>query len=71
MRSSNRHVLVVIFFIFLLGNLCSPREIFMRSKRNVQSQEQTTRTSIDSFLNEVFNGTTPTDWQRSDRGYGV
>ncbi len=54
MRSSNRHVLVVICFIFLLGNLCSPREISMRSKRNVQSQEQTTRTTIDSF-NEVFN----------------
>ena len=54
MRSSNRHVLVVICLIFLLGNLCSPREISMRSKQNVQSQEQATRTTIDSF-NEVFN----------------
>src|SRR5882672_8100389 len=54
MRSSNRHALLVICFIFLLGNLCSPREISMRSKQNVQSQEQATRTIIDSF-NEVFN----------------
>ena len=54
MRSSNRHVLVVICFIFLFGNLCSPREISMRSKQNVQSQEQATRTTIDSF-NDVFN----------------
>ena len=54
MRSSNRHVLVVICFIFLFGNLCSPREISMRPKQNVQSQEQATRTTIDSF-NDVFN----------------
>ncbi len=54
MHSSNRHVLVVICFIFVLGDLCSPREIPMSSKQNVQSQEQATRIAIDSF-NEVFN----------------
>jgi len=54
MRSPNRHGLVVICFIFLLGSLCSPREVPMRSKQNVQSREQATRTTIDRF-NEVFN----------------
>jgi ketosteroid isomerase-like protein len=54
MRSANRHVLVVTCSVFLLGNLCSPWEISMRSKQNVQSQEQATRTTIDRF-NEVFN----------------
>ena len=54
MRSSNRQVLVVICFIFVLGDLCSPRETPMSSKQNVQSQEQATRIAIDSF-NEVFN----------------
>jgi ketosteroid isomerase-like protein len=54
MRSPNRHVLVVICFIFLLGSLCSPREVPMKSKQNVQSREQATRTTIDRF-NEVFN----------------
>jgi ketosteroid isomerase-like protein len=53
-RSPNRHGLVVICFIFLLGSPCSPREVPMRSKQNVQSREQATRTTIDRF-NEVFN----------------
>src|SRR5437773_5500444 len=54
LRSSNRHVLLVICSIFLFGNLCSPREISMMSKQNLQSQEKLTRTTIDRF-NEVFN----------------
>ena len=53
MRSSNR-VLVVACSVFLLGSLCSPREVPMKSEQNVQSQEQSTRTTIDRF-NEVFN----------------
>jgi ketosteroid isomerase-like protein len=53
MRSSNR-VLVVACSVFLLGSLCSPREVPMKSEENVQSQEQSTRTTIDRF-NEVFN----------------
>ena len=53
MRSSNR-VLVVACSVFLLGSLCSPREIPMKSEQNVQSQEQSTRTTIDRF-NKVFN----------------
>ena len=55
MRSSNRHVLVVACSVFLLGSLCSPREVPVRSEQNVQqSQEQATRTTIDRF-NEAFN----------------
>ena len=55
MRSAIRHVLVVTCSVFLLGSLCSPREVPMRSsEQNVQSQEQSTRTTIDRF-NEVFN----------------
>ena len=54
MRSANRHVLVVTCSVFLLGGLCSPRELPMRYEQNVQSGEQATRTTIDSF-NEVFN----------------
>jgi ketosteroid isomerase-like protein len=54
MRSATRHVLVVTCAVFLLGSLCSPREVPMRSESNAQSQEQATRKTIDSF-NEAFN----------------
>jgi ketosteroid isomerase-like protein len=54
MRSANRHVLLVTCSVFLLGSLCSPREVPMRSEQNVQSQEKVTRTTIDRF-NEAFN----------------
>jgi ketosteroid isomerase-like protein len=54
MRSATRHVLVVTCSVYLLGSLCSPREVPMRSEPNEQSQEQTTRNTIDSF-NEAFN----------------
>lgn len=54
MRSANRHVLVVACSVFLLGSLCSPREVPMRYEKNVQSQEQATRTTIDRF-NAAFN----------------
>src|SRR5450631_3164341 len=54
MSSANRHVLMITCSVFLLGNLCSPREVFMRSGQTVQSQEQATRTTIDRF-NEAFN----------------
>jgi ketosteroid isomerase-like protein len=54
MRSATRHVLVVTCSMFLLGSLCSPREVPMRSEPNAQSQEQATRKAIDSF-NEAFN----------------
>jgi ketosteroid isomerase-like protein len=53
LRSSNRF-LVVACSVFLLGSLCSPREVPMKSEQNVQPQEQSTRTTIDRF-NEVFN----------------
>jgi ketosteroid isomerase-like protein len=55
MRKANRHVLVVTCSVFLFGSLCSPREVPMRSGQNVQSQEQSTRTTVDNF-NEAFNG---------------
>jgi ketosteroid isomerase-like protein len=54
MRSANRHVLVVTFSVFLLGSLCSPREVPMKSEQNVQQSEQSTRRTIDDF-NEAFN----------------
>jgi len=53
-RSATHHVLVVTCAVFLLGSLCSPREVLMGSEQNVQSQEQATRKTIDSF-NEAFN----------------
>ena len=40
--------------VFLFGSLCSPREVPIRSGQNVHSQEQSTRTTVDSF-NEAFN----------------
>jgi ketosteroid isomerase-like protein len=52
--SPNRHSLVVICSVFLFGSLCSPGEVSMKHEQNVQSQEQATRTTVDSF-NEVFN----------------
>jgi len=54
MRSATRHMLVVTCSVFLLGNLWSQREVTVKSEQNVQSQEQATRKTIDSF-NEVFN----------------
>ena len=55
MRSSNRHVLLLTCSVILLGSLCSPREVPMKSEQSVQqSQEQVTRTTIDRF-NEAFN----------------
>ena len=54
MRTANRHVLVVTCSVFLFGSLCSPREVPIRSGQNVHSQEQSTRTTVDSF-NEEFN----------------
>ena len=54
LRSATQHVLVVTCSVFLLGSLCSPREDPMGSEQNVQSQEQATRKTIDSF-NEAFN----------------
>jgi ketosteroid isomerase-like protein len=54
MRSATRHVLVVTCSVFLLGSLCSPSEIAMGSEQSVQSEEQATRKTIDSF-NEAFN----------------
>src|SRR3984893_19008853 len=54
MRSANRPILVVSCSVFLLGSLCSPREVPMKSKQNVHSREQATRTTVDRF-NEVFN----------------
>src|SRR5450755_2736365 len=54
MRSANRHDLVVACSVSLLGILCSPREVPMKSERNVQLQEQSTRTAIDRF-NDAFN----------------
>jgi len=35
MRSSTRHVLVVTCFVFLLGSLCSPREVPMRPEQKI------------------------------------
>ncbi len=54
MRSANRHVGVVTCSVLLVGGLCSPKEVPMRYEQNVHSQEQATRTTIDTF-NEVFN----------------
>lgn len=54
MRSANRNFLVVTCSVFLLGGLCSLREVPMGYEESVQSQERSTRTTIDSF-NEVFN----------------
>src|SRR5690348_1069985 len=54
MRSANRHVLVVTCSVFLFGSLCSPMEVPMMSGQKVQLQEQSTRTTVDSF-NEAFN----------------
>ena len=55
MRSSSRHVLVLTCSVILLGSLCSPREVPMKSEQSVQeSPEQSTRTTIDRF-NEAFN----------------
>src|SRR4029079_16746472 len=47
------HLLAVTCSVFILGSLCSPMEDPMRSEK-VQLQEQSTRTTVDSF-NEAFN----------------
>ena len=54
MHSANRHVLVVTCSVFLLGSVCSPREVPMGYEQEVESQEQATRTTVDNF-NELFN----------------
>lgn len=53
-NSANRQVMVITCLVFVLGSVCSTREVPMRSQESVQSQEQATRTAIDRF-NEVFN----------------
>ncbi len=63
MHSSNHHILLVTCSVFLLGSLCSPREVPMRHEQSVQSQDQATRATIDSF-NGCSIGTTLTGWQR-------
>ena len=52
--SAYRHVLVVTCCVFLLGSVCSPREVGMKVEQSAQSEEQATRTAIDKF-NEAFN----------------
>jgi ketosteroid isomerase-like protein len=52
LRSSNRHFWLITCSVFLLGSLCSPREVPMRTEQNAQ-QEQSTRTAINNF-NEAF-----------------
>jgi len=54
MRSPNLHACVVTCSMLLFGSLCCPGEAPMRHERNIQSQEQATRATIDSF-NDVFN----------------
>ncbi len=54
MRSANCHVLVVTCSVFLLVSVGSPGEASMSSEQSKQTQEQATRTTIDSF-NEAFN----------------
>ena len=54
MRSANRQSIVVVCSVFLFGSMYSTGQVTMRHEQNVQSQEQATRTAIDSF-NEVFN----------------
>lgn len=54
MRSASHRVLVVTCFVFLLGSVCSPREVSMKTEQNAQPQEQATRAAIDRF-NEAFN----------------
>ena len=54
MLSAHRHVLVVTCSVFLLGSLCSPREVPMKIEQNPQSQEQATRAALDRF-NEAFS----------------
>jgi len=57
MWSTNRRTFVVACAVFLFGGLGSfgeTREVSMRTEQNVQSQEQATRATINSF-NEAFN----------------
>ncbi len=56
-QSANRRIFAGVCAVFLFGRLGSPgetREVPMRGEQNAPSQEQATRTTIDSF-NEVFN----------------
>jgi ketosteroid isomerase-like protein len=53
MRTVRRQILVVSYLVFLLGSLCLGAEGGMKNEANAQSQEQSTRATIDRF-NEVF-----------------
>jgi ketosteroid isomerase-like protein len=53
MRPSNRNILMITCSVFLLGSVCSPREVPMPTGQNAPSQEQSTRTAINNF-NEAF-----------------
>lgn len=54
MRSANICVLMIICFVFVLSSHSAPREDPMKPEQTMQSQEQTTRTTIDKF-NDAFN----------------
>lgn len=54
MRSAHLRALVVTCTVFVLGSLCSPREIPMSHEQNASSHEQSTRAAIDRF-NDAFN----------------
>jgi len=54
MRSANGEALMITCCVFLMGSLGSPREVSMKPEQDVQSQEQTTRATINRF-NEAFN----------------
>ena len=49
MRSANRQSIVVVCSVFLFGSMYSTGQVTMRHEQNVQSQEQATRKTIDSF----------------------
>ncbi len=53
-RTAQLRSLMVTCTVFLLGSLCSPREIPMSHEQNAPSQEQSTRAAIDRF-NDAFN----------------
>jgi len=54
MRAANICVLVIISFVFVLRSQSAQREDPMKPEQSMQSQEQTTRTTIDKF-NDAFN----------------
>ncbi len=53
-RTAQLRALMVTCTVFLLGSLCSPREIPMSHEQSAPSQEQSTRAAIDRF-NDAFN----------------